>query len=323
MVPTETGGAVDDAYLYRFVDGEYLLVVNASNRHKDWDHFRDAPRALPRRGDERRDRRDRHGGPAGQGVPRDPRRAHRERRPAGAAAQRAERGHAAAAGRRTPRGGAHRAHRLHGRARRVRALRRRRTTGRRCGTRWSPRAPCPSASAPATPCVWRPACRSTATSSASTRRASRSPSSAARWRRSRSASRRARATSSAVIALERQQKAYARILQRDYSLLDDLPRLTRPVAVTGRGIAREGAPVHAEQGAGRFGGETLLGWVTSGTAVPYWGSRRRRPLLPADRAPRAALHRARLPRQPGARRRRGRDWTSAAVASPGLSSRTT
>ena len=41
MVPTETGGAVDDAYLYRFVEGEYLLVVNASNRHKDWDHFHD------------------------------------------------------------------------------------------------------------------------------------------------------------------------------------------------------------------------------------------------------------------------------------------
>ena len=39
MVPTETGGAVDDAYLYRFVEGEYLLVVNASNRHKDWGHF--------------------------------------------------------------------------------------------------------------------------------------------------------------------------------------------------------------------------------------------------------------------------------------------
>ena len=71
-------------------------------------------------------------------------------------------------------------------------------------------------------------------------------------------------------ALERQQKAYAQILQRDYSRLEDLPRLTRPVAVTGRGIAREGAPVHAEA-ADRFGGETLLGWVTSGTAVPYWG----------------------------------------------------
>ena len=71
-------------------------------------------------------------------------------------------------------------------------------------------------------------------------------------------------------ALERQQKDDARILQRDYSLLDALPRLTRPVAVTGRGIAREGAPVHAEQGAGRFGGETLLGWVTSGTAVQQY-----------------------------------------------------
>jgi aminomethyltransferase len=28
IIPTETGGAVDDAYLYRFVEEEYLLVVN-------------------------------------------------------------------------------------------------------------------------------------------------------------------------------------------------------------------------------------------------------------------------------------------------------
>ena len=35
-IPTETGGAVDDAYLYRFVEEEYLLVVNAANRPKDW-----------------------------------------------------------------------------------------------------------------------------------------------------------------------------------------------------------------------------------------------------------------------------------------------
>jgi len=39
IVPTETGGAVDDAYLYRFKQDEYLLVVNASNREKDWEHF--------------------------------------------------------------------------------------------------------------------------------------------------------------------------------------------------------------------------------------------------------------------------------------------
>jgi aminomethyltransferase len=39
VIPSETGGAVDDAYLYRFVQDEYLLVVNAANREKDWDHF--------------------------------------------------------------------------------------------------------------------------------------------------------------------------------------------------------------------------------------------------------------------------------------------
>ncbi len=71
--------------------------------------------------------------------------------------------------------------------------------------------------------------------------------------------------------LRRQQAAYARILARDYSLIDDLPRLTRPVAVTGRGIAREGAPVQAPEGDARFGDGGFLGWVTSGTAVPYWG----------------------------------------------------
>ena len=32
MIPNETGGALDDAYLYRFFPDEYLLVVNASNR---------------------------------------------------------------------------------------------------------------------------------------------------------------------------------------------------------------------------------------------------------------------------------------------------
>ncbi|MBW8017121.1 MAG: glycine cleavage system aminomethyltransferase GcvT [Planctomycetes bacterium] len=39
FIPNETGGAIDDAYLYRFTEDEYLLVVNASNRQKDWEHF--------------------------------------------------------------------------------------------------------------------------------------------------------------------------------------------------------------------------------------------------------------------------------------------
>ncbi|MBW1869866.1 MAG: glycine cleavage system protein T, partial [Deltaproteobacteria bacterium] len=39
LIPNKTGGAVDDAYLYRFKEDEYLLVVNAANRDKDWKHL--------------------------------------------------------------------------------------------------------------------------------------------------------------------------------------------------------------------------------------------------------------------------------------------
>lgn len=36
MLPNDRGGLVDDVYLYRPVDGQYQLVVNASNVAKDW-----------------------------------------------------------------------------------------------------------------------------------------------------------------------------------------------------------------------------------------------------------------------------------------------
>jgi len=39
MIPNENGGALDDAYLYRFYEDEYLLVVNASNIEKDWEYL--------------------------------------------------------------------------------------------------------------------------------------------------------------------------------------------------------------------------------------------------------------------------------------------
>lgn len=39
IIPTETGGAVDDAYLYMFEEDRYMLVVNASNTEKDLAHF--------------------------------------------------------------------------------------------------------------------------------------------------------------------------------------------------------------------------------------------------------------------------------------------
>lgn len=62
--------------------------------------------------------------------------------------------------------------------------------------------------------------------------------------------------------LLRQYEARSRILARDFSRTADLPRVVRPLAVTGRGVAREGSRVF------RQGGH--VGWVTSGTMVPYW-----------------------------------------------------
>ncbi len=47
LVPNENGGLVDDAYLYRFGEDDYLLVVNASNAEKDWKHFQEQARHFP------------------------------------------------------------------------------------------------------------------------------------------------------------------------------------------------------------------------------------------------------------------------------------
>jgi aminomethyltransferase len=47
MIPNESGGIIDDAYLYRFVEDEFLLVVNASNREKDWAHLEALRKAFP------------------------------------------------------------------------------------------------------------------------------------------------------------------------------------------------------------------------------------------------------------------------------------
>lgn len=39
LIPDEQGAVIDDAYLYRFGDDDYLLVVNAGNREKDWERL--------------------------------------------------------------------------------------------------------------------------------------------------------------------------------------------------------------------------------------------------------------------------------------------
>jgi aminomethyltransferase len=62
--------------------------------------------------------------------------------------------------------------------------------------------------------------------------------------------------------LIKQLNAFKKIVSRDYSLINDLPRMSRPIAVTGRGIARDGAKV--------FKNEKYVGYITSGTMVPLW-----------------------------------------------------
>ena len=37
----ENGGCIDDLIVYKFVDDYYFLVVNAANRHKDYQHMKE------------------------------------------------------------------------------------------------------------------------------------------------------------------------------------------------------------------------------------------------------------------------------------------
>jgi aminomethyltransferase len=62
--------------------------------------------------------------------------------------------------------------------------------------------------------------------------------------------------------LIKQHNAFKKIVSRDYSLINDLPRMSKPIAIAGRGIAREGAKV--------FKDDKQVGYITSGTMVPLW-----------------------------------------------------
>jgi len=48
IIPNDSGGAVDDAYLYRMNEEEYILVVNAANLEKDWSWLQKHKQNFPR-----------------------------------------------------------------------------------------------------------------------------------------------------------------------------------------------------------------------------------------------------------------------------------
>jgi len=60
-----------------------------------------------------------------------------------------------------------------------------------------------------------------------------------------------------------QHEAFKKIVFRNYSRIADLPRVIKPIAVSGRGIARQGVKVLKD---GKH-----VGFITSGTMVPMWG----------------------------------------------------
>ena len=63
-------------------------------------------------------------------------------------------------------------------------------------------------------------------------------------------------------ALERQHRAFVRYMDRDFSDLSPLPRRIAPIALLDRGVMRAGMEIYK--------GDKLVGWVTSGTMVPYF-----------------------------------------------------
>jgi len=64
--------------------------------------------------------------------------------------------------------------------------------------------------------------------------------------------------------LAEQFEAYKKIVDRDYSLIERLPRMIQPIELLDKGVARAGAVVYRAA--------APVGYVTSGTMVPFWQS---------------------------------------------------
>lgn len=63
-------------------------------------------------------------------------------------------------------------------------------------------------------------------------------------------------------SLERQYRAFQRVMNRDFRDVEDLPRRIQAITLLDRGVMRAGMPVYR--------GDRQVGWVTSGTMVPYY-----------------------------------------------------
>ena len=63
-------------------------------------------------------------------------------------------------------------------------------------------------------------------------------------------------------ALEKQQRYFKKYMDRDFADMSGLPRKIAPIALVDRGVMRADMEIYQ--------GDKLVGWVTSGTMVPYF-----------------------------------------------------
>ena len=68
-------------------------------------------------------------------------------------------------------------------------------------------------------------------------------------------------------ALKKQFEAFKKIMDRDYSALADLPYRIQPIYLEGKGVLRKGFPVYSKDA---WSEGKPIGYVTSGTMIPYF-----------------------------------------------------
>ena len=68
-------------------------------------------------------------------------------------------------------------------------------------------------------------------------------------------------------ALKKQFEALKKIMNRDYSAIEDLPYRIQPIYLEGKGVLRKGFPIYCKD---EWSEGKQIGYVTSGTMIPYY-----------------------------------------------------
>lgn len=84
-------------------------------------------------------------------------------------------------------------------------------------------------------------------------------------------------------------------MNRDYSSIEDLPYRIQPIYLEGKGVLRKGFPIYCKDA---WAEGKQIGYVTSGTMIPYYKTEGQGLERRLHRRDRQALHRPCLHGQP-------------------------